>query len=170
LGDEVMDVSDYYAESLTSKIMYNLGRGVKAVNVVTMENINPLKASAAVTVVWGTVSALINIRKYKQGKIAKGEAALATASESVGMGLSAGLGLFVSNLVRTSLVVASVTPSLLPFMTGVIVTTGAKRIWVSGTKKYIGRRYESPEQNEEMSARLTEGLSQPAIDTVSEKQ
>ena len=142
-----MDIGDYYAGSLTSKIAYNLGRGAKAIQVVTMENINPLKASATVASAWGTVSALINVRKCKQGRITKKEAFLATASESVGLGLSAGLGLFVSNAVRTSLLVASATPSLLPFAVGVIVTASAKTMWDSKAKKHIERIYEAPEQN-----------------------
>ena len=96
---------------------------------------------------------MINIGKCKQGKITKGEAALATANESVGMGVSAGFGLLASNVVRASLVLAaSTTPSLLPFAVGVVVTAGTKSIWDSKTKKHIERRYEVPEQNSEIPA------------------
>ena len=147
-----MDVGDYYADSLTSKTMYNLGRGVRAVEVVTMENINPLKASAVVAAAWGAVSGLINIRRYNKGGITKKEAVLDTASESIGLGLSAGLGLFLSNAVRTSLVVASVTPSLLPFIVGVIVTSSAKSMWNSKVRKHMGNICKGPEQDPELPA------------------
>ena len=145
-----MDVGDYYADSLTSKTMYNLGRGVRAVEVVTMENINPLKASAVVAAAWGAVSGLINIRRYRKGKITKKEAVVDTASESIGLGLSAGLGLFVSNVVRTSLVAASVPPSLLPFIVGVIVTSSAKSFWNSKVRKQIGNICKASEQGPEV--------------------
>lgn len=147
-----MDISDYYADSLTSKTLYNLGRGVRAVEVVTMENINPLKASAVVAAAWGAVSGLINIRRCKKGRIAKKEAVLDTASESIGLGLSAGLGLFASNAVRTSLVVASATPSLLPFIVGVIVTSSAKSMWNSKVRKHMGHICKEPEQYPEVPA------------------
>jgi len=129
-----MDITNYYAESIISKIAYNLGRGVKAVQVVTTQSINPLKAIGAVTIGWGSISAIVNMTRYKKGKISKKEAVVVTANESVGLGLAAGLGLFTSNLLRTYLLAAS-TVSVLPFTIGVIVTATTKVVWDCKTKK-----------------------------------
>ncbi|MFC1563104.1 hypothetical protein ACFL4Z_03535 [candidate division KSB1 bacterium] len=132
-----MEASDYYClETTTSKIGYSLGRGTRVVRTVIIKTTNPLKVGAAVGVVWGGIVALINARKYKQGSITKRDAVLDTASESVGMGLAAGLGLLASNMVRASVIVAS-TSSIIPFTLSVVVTTGAKVIWNCNTKRNL---------------------------------
>ncbi len=132
-----MDTSDYYCPTtVTSTLGYTLGRGVGAVRVVTVETINPLKAGVAVGVAWGCVAALLNARKYEQGRMTKRDAVLDTGGEAVGLGLASGLGLLVSNVARASALVASTT-SLIPFAVGVVVTAGAKVIWDCSTKKHL---------------------------------
>jgi len=132
-----MDTSDYYCPpTVTSTLGYSLGRGVGAVRVVTIEAVNPVRASVAVGAAWGGVVALVNARKYKQGRISKRNAILDTAGESAGMGLAAGLGLLASNAARASLFIAS-TSSLIPFTVGVVVTAGSKVIWNCSTRKHL---------------------------------
>jgi len=132
-----MDTSDYYCPpTVTSTLGYSLGRGVGAVRVVTIEAVNPVRASVAVGAAWGGVAALVNARKYKQGRISKRNAILDTAGESAGMGLAAGLGLLASNAARASLFIAS-TSSLIPFTVGVVVTAGSKVIWNCSTRKHL---------------------------------
>ena len=80
---------------------------------------------------WGAITGVINFRRYKSGKITKKQAVTATASESVGMGLAAGLGLLA---VKTSILMTA-APVALPFIVGVVVTTGAKITWDCKTKK-----------------------------------
>ncbi|RLB29486.1 MAG: hypothetical protein DRG87_07045 [Deltaproteobacteria bacterium] len=118
----------YYPETTTSTLGYTLGRGARAIRVMTEEAMSPLKASAAVGAAWGGIAALINAGKYKRGRITKRDAVLDIAGESAGMGLAAGLGLLASNAVRASVLIAS-TSSLIPFTLGVVVTAGAKVIW-----------------------------------------
>jgi hypothetical protein len=132
-----MDTSDYYCPpTVTSTLGYSLGRGVGAVRVVTIEAVNPVRASVAVGAAWGGVAALVNARKYKQGRISKRNAILDTAGESAGMGLAAGLGLLASNAARASLFIAS-TSSLITFTVGVVVTAGSKVIWNCSTRKHL---------------------------------
>lgn len=132
-----METSDYYQpQTVTSTLGYSLGRGAGAVRVVTIEAINPLRASVAVGTAWGGVAALVNVRKYKQGRISKRNAVLDTAGESVGMGLAAGLGLLAGNAARASLLIAS-TSSLIPFTIGVVVTAGAKVMWNCSIRKHL---------------------------------
>jgi len=132
-----MELADYYCpETTTSTIGYNMGRGVRALRAVTVETINPLKASIAVGAGWGGVVALLNAKKYKQGKIGKRDAVINTAGESVGMGLASGVGLLASNAARASLLIAS-TSALIPYTVGVIATLGAKVIWNCSTSKYF---------------------------------
>gem|GEM_PF-2781902 len=132
-----MDISDYHYPETTSRTLgYSLGRGARAIRVMKVGAINPLKASAAVGAAWGGIAALINVGKYKQGKITKRDAVLDTAGESAGMGLAAGLGLVASNAVRASVLIAS-TSSLIPFALGVVVTAGAKVIWDSTVKRRL---------------------------------
>jgi len=132
-----METTDYYCpQTVTSTLGYSLGRGAGAVRVVTVEAISPLRASVAVGAAWGGVVALVNARKYKQGRITKRDAVLDTAGEAAGMGLAAGLGLLASNAVRASLLIAS-TSSLIPFTVGVVVTAGSKVIWNCSTKKHL---------------------------------
>lgn len=132
-----MDTSDYYCPTtVTSTLGYTLGRGVGAVRVVTVEAINPVKAGAAVAVVWGGIAALLNVRKYKQGRMTKRDAVLDTGGEAVGLGLAAGLGLLASNAARVSTLIVS-TSSIIPFTVGVAVTAGSKVIWDCSAKKHL---------------------------------
>lgn len=132
-----MDTSDYYCPpTVTSTLGYSLGRGVGAVRVVTIEAVNPVRASVAVGAAWGGVVALVNAKKYKRGRITKRDAVLDTAGEAAGMGLAAGLGLLASNAARASLFIAS-TSSLIPFTVGVVVTAGSKVIWNCSTRKHL---------------------------------
>ena len=132
-----MKVSDYYyPETPTSAFGYGLGRGVRVLRTVTIEPINPFKASAIVGAAWGGVAAIINARKYKRGEITKRDAVLDTAGESVRMGLSAGLGLVVSNAVRAS-TLAVTASSLVPFTVGLVVTAGAKVLWNCATRRHL---------------------------------
>ena len=128
-----MEFIDYYAESITSEIAYKVGRGIGDVKVV-VQNISPLKAIGAVMVIWGTIAALVNLRKYKAGNLTKKEAITVTASESIGMGISAGLGLLADGLLKTYVLVTA-APSVLPFAVGVVVTTCSKITWDCKTKK-----------------------------------
>jgi len=104
--------------------------------VVTAASVSPIKASAAVGAAWGAVAGLLNIRKYKKGKISKRDAVLDTAGESVGMGLSAGVGLLASNAVRTSLVSLSAA-SVVPFTVGLVVTASSKVVWNCLTRRHL---------------------------------
>ena len=133
-----MEVSDYYCpDTLTSTVGYNLGRGVGAVRTVTTTaSVSPLKASAAVGAAWGGLAALINTAAYRRGKITKRDAVLDTAGESVGMGLSAGVGLLVSNAVRAS-ALAVTASSVVPFTVGLVVTAGTKVLWNCTTQRHL---------------------------------
>jgi len=130
-------MKDYYYPETTSRTLgYSLERGARAIRVMKVGAISPLKASAAVGAAWGGIAALINAGKYKQGRITKRDAVLDTAGESAGMGLAAGLGLLASNAVRASVLIAS-TSSLIPFTLGVVVTAGAKVIWDRTIKRRL---------------------------------
>jgi hypothetical protein len=132
-----MDVTDYYCPTtVTSTVGYSMGRAVGAARIITIDALNPVKAGAAVAVVWGGVVALVNAKNYKQGKMTKRDAVVDTGGEAVGLGLASGLGLLASNAVRASSLVVS-TASLLPFTVGVAVTSGAKVIWNCTTKKHL---------------------------------
>lgn len=132
-----MEVIDYYCpETVTSTVAYNLGHSLRAVQVTTVEALSPLTASAAVAAVWGSIAALVNARKYSQGKMTKRDAILDTASESVGMGLASGLGLLASNAARTALVATSGL-AVIPFTVGLVVSVGAKVAWNCTTQRHL---------------------------------
>ena len=132
-----MDVTDYYCPTtVTGTLGYSMGRAVGAARIITVDAINPFKAGAAVAVVWGGIAALVNAKKYKQGRITKRDAVFDTGGEAVGLGLAASLGLMASNAVRASALVVSTT-SLLPFTVGVAITSGAKVMWNCATKKHL---------------------------------
>ena len=132
-----MEVGDYYCpETMISTLGYGMGRSARIIKTVTIETVNPLKASAAVGAVWGSIAALINARKYRQGRITKQDAFLDTAGETVGIGFAAGLGLLASNAVRASVLVAS-TSSVIPFTLGVVITTSTKVIWYCSIKRHL---------------------------------
>lgn len=132
-----MDTSDYYCPTtVTSTLGYTMGRGVGAIRVVTVEVINPLKAGVVVGAVWGSVAALLNLRKYKRGRISKRDAVLDTAGEAAGLGLASGMGLLASNAVRATTLLIS-TSSIIPFTVGVAVTAGSKAIWDCNVKRHL---------------------------------
>jgi hypothetical protein len=139
-----MDFTDYYAETTattsatTGSAAANVGRGLgaRSIPTTTVASINPLKAMGAVMLAWGAVNGIINFRRYKKGKITKEQAITATASESAGMGIAAGLGLLADGIVKTY-ILATAAPAILPFVVGVAVTTGAKITWDCKTKKNL---------------------------------
>ena len=132
-----MEVSDYYLpETTASNFGYSLGRGARAIRTITIETINPVTASIGVGVVAGGIAGLINVKKYKRDKITKREAVIDTASESVGMGLAAGIGLLTSNFVGRSILVATTYP-IIPFVLGVIATSSAKIMWDFNVKRRV---------------------------------
>lgn len=128
-----MEITDYYAESLSSNVTSNVGNGAGNVKVVT-QSISPFKATGGVMLLWGAITGIVNFRKYKRGKITKKQAVTATASESVGMGLAAGLGLLADGILKTY-ILTTAAPVVLPFVVGVAVTTGTKITWDCKTKK-----------------------------------
>jgi len=124
-----METSDYYCPStVTGTFGYTLGRGVGAMRGVTVEAVNPATAGVVVGTVWGSVAALLNVRKYKLGRISKRDAVIDTAGETAGMGLASVLGLLASNAARASTLLAA-TSALVPFTVGVLVTAGSKVAW-----------------------------------------
>ena len=123
----------YNPRPTTSSLGGKLVRSARAFRTATVESINPLKASAIVSVVIGGMYAFNNARKYKRGRITKKEALLDTAGESAGAGLATGLGLLASDAVSTSLLIAS-TSVFLPFTIGFAVAAGTKILWNYGTK------------------------------------
>ena len=127
-----MEITDYYAESVSRDIAYSVGKGARYVKVA-VQNINPLKAIGAVMLVWGGIAGLVNLRKYKKGKITKKQAITVTTSESVGMGLAAGLGLLADGILKTY-ILATTVPTVFPFVVGVAVTAGTKITWDCKTK------------------------------------
>jgi len=132
-----MEATDYYCpETIATKTGYGLGYSPRTTTTTIIGTINPLKAGVAVSAVWGGISAIINMAKYKQGRITKQDAVLDTAGESVGMGLAAGFGLLASNVVRASVLIAS-SSSLIPFVVGVVVTTGIKVIWDCNINRHL---------------------------------
>lgn len=128
-----MEITDYYAESLPSNVASNVGKGARNAKVVT-QSISPFKATGGVMLLWGAITGIVNFRKYKSGKITKKQAVTATASESVGMGLAAGLGLLADGILKTY-ILTTAAPVVLPFVVGVAVTTGTKITWDCKTKK-----------------------------------
>jgi len=132
-----MELRDYHVmETTTGTLGKNLARGARAVKGVIPEVINPVRASVGVGVVWGGIAGLTSMKRYRDGKISGKDALLATAGESAGMGLAAGLGILASNAARASLLLTATT-SFAPFVAGVVVTAGAKVLWDKIIKKHI---------------------------------
>ena len=132
-----MEAIDFYSpETITTKTGYGLGNSPRATTTTIIGTINPLKAGVAAGAVWGGISAMINMAQYKQGRITKKDAVLDTAGESVGMGLAAGFGLLASNVMRASVLIAS-SSSLMPFVVGVVVTTGIKIAWDCNINRHL---------------------------------
>lgn len=124
-----METADYYCSTtVTSTIGYTMGRAVGAVRVTTVDTVNPVTAGAVVGVVWGGVAALLNARKYKQGRMTKRDAVIDTAGETAGMAVASAIGLLASNAARVSALFAT-TSALVPFTVGVVVTAGSKVAW-----------------------------------------
>lgn len=128
-----MLTADYYAESIINSISYGLGKSIGSFSVLT-EQLDPVKGGLGVAALWGTVTGIINYKRYKKGLLTKNQAITVTASESVGLGISASMGLFASNLLRST-VVAYTSTSILPFVVGVGVTSVCKITWDCKTKK-----------------------------------
>jgi hypothetical protein len=143
-----MVFADYYAESVTESVAYNVGKGTR--NVVTVvQAFSPIKAIGAVTVVWGAVTAVVNYRKYRKGMLTGKQAITITASESVGMGISAGMGLLADGVF-----LATAAPSVLAFTLGVVVTSGAKIAWNCATKNnMIWCQHQTPKKEQEKGLR-----------------
>ena len=129
-----MIATDYYSESIINTISYGLGKSVGTVSSVMTEQIDPIKGGLGVAALWGTVTGIINYKKFKKGKLTKREAVLITASESTGLGLASMVGLFASNLLRST-VITYTSASVLPFVVGVGVTSLCKVTWDCKTKK-----------------------------------
>ena len=132
-----METSDYYCPStVTGTFGYTLGRGVGAMRVATVEAVNPATAGVVVGTVWGGVAALLNVRKYKLGRMSKRDAIIDTAGETAGMGLASVLGLLASNAARASTLLAAST-TLVPFTVGVVVTAGSKVAWDCSVRRRL---------------------------------
>jgi len=133
----MVETSDYYCPlTVTSTLGYSLGRGIGAVRVVTIEAVNPATAGVVVGTVWGGVAALLNVRKYKLGRMSKRDAAIDTAGETAGMGLASALGLIASNAARAPTLLAT-TSALVPFTVGVLVTAGSKVAWDCSVRRRL---------------------------------
>ena len=131
-----METIDYYSGTVgtvSTTAGYGLGRGARTVQVVTA-SINPAKAVATVMLAWGAIAGIVNYRRYKKGRLQKGEAIAVTANESIGMGLAAGAGLMADGLVKTYLLTAA-TASVVPLAVGVAVTGTTKIAWYCFTKR-----------------------------------
>ena len=132
-----METSDYYCSTtITSTIGYTMGRAVGAVRVVTVEAVNPVAAGAVVGLVWGGVAALLNARKYKQGRMSKRDAVIDTAGETEGLGWASAIGLIASNAARASTLFVT-TSVLVPFTVGVVVTAGSKVAWDCSVRRRL---------------------------------
>ncbi|MBF0252721.1 MAG: hypothetical protein HQL29_02800 [Candidatus Omnitrophica bacterium] len=131
-----MEVYDYYTESFATKVTYGLGKGARTVQSVASQ-INLVQGAAAVMLLWGSIVGIKNYKKCKNGYISKGDAVKDTARESVGMGLSAGLGLVADTVIKT-VFLSTVTTTFIPFAVGVAVTSTAKITWDRITKKKLG--------------------------------
>ena len=95
--------------------------------------INPWQGMAGVALVWGAVAGVINYRRYKQGYISKKDAIAVTASESVGMGVAAGIGL-IADAAIMAVFATTALPAAVPFVVGVTVTTTSKILWDCATR------------------------------------
>lgn len=104
--------------------------------VITVEVVNPATAGLVVGAVWGGVAALLNVRKYKLGRMSKRDAVIDTAGETTGMGLASALGLLASNAARASTLLAA-TSALVPFTVGVLVTAGSKVAWDCSVRRRL---------------------------------
>ena len=118
-----------------------LGQGARVAKTLTrldVMGVGALRTGAVVAGVWGGISAINNTRAYLGARISKRRAIAATASESVGVGLSASRGLIAGNVAR--LVVMNASASyLLPFTVGTIVSAGVKTLWDRKASDLIDR-------------------------------
>ncbi|HIJ70603.1 MAG TPA: hypothetical protein HPP87_04470 [Planctomycetes bacterium] len=132
-----METIDYYCPTtVTSTVGYTMGRAVGAVRSVTIQAVDPVKAGAVVALGWGGIAALINAKKYRQGRMTKRDAVLDTGGEAVGLGVASGLGLLASNAARLSTMFAT-TSALVPFAIGVVVTASSKVVWDCNVKRHL---------------------------------
>jgi hypothetical protein len=109
--------------------------------------LTPLKGGAIAAATWGTVAGVINLRRYQKGRLSGRDAALDTATQSAGVGVSAASGLVAGNAARAALVAATTTataPVVLPFATAVVASAGVKYVWdtviVPKTTSWLRRR------------------------------
>lgn len=126
---------------LPAAVAYRLGRGARAAQTLASQDIGsvtPLKAGVVVAGIWGAMAAITNTYRYKRDKISKKRAFVATASESVGVGLSASLGLIAGNTAKMAFMSASAT-SVLTIATSAIVTAGFKSLWDRTISDLINR-------------------------------
>jgi len=121
--------TDYFeAGTVIESIAYKTGQGVSVVESVATHTINPFVGGLAVGLAWGAIRAAFNYRSYKRGRMSGKCAIENTAYEGATMGVAAGLGLSVSNVVRTSFLAASM-PTLVPFTVGVVTTGALMNVW-----------------------------------------
>jgi hypothetical protein len=126
---------------LAATVGYGLGRGARYAETVIRRDvvtISPFKAGAVMAGVWGSIAAITNTYRYKKEQISKRRAVAATASESVGVGLAASLGLMAGNATRMAFASASAA-SLLAIAVGSLVTAGTKRLWDRGAGRLVDR-------------------------------
>jgi len=125
--------TDYYSETtVTASTATGLGKNVSTTGVVAIP-INPWQGMAGIALVWGAIAGVINYRRYKQGMLSKRDAIAVTASESVGMGISAGIGLFADAALTAAFATAAL-PAAVPFVMGVTITATSKILWDCATR------------------------------------
>jgi hypothetical protein len=130
---------------LPAIVGYRLGQGARFAETLARQEVaavSPLKAGAVIAAVWGGIAAITNTYRYKQDKISIKKAVAATASESVGVGLSASAGLIAANVARMVLVTSSAS-SLFPIAVGSLATAGFKSVWDHTTSRLVDR-YDAP--------------------------
>ena len=141
---------------LADVIGYSLGRGVRSIRTLAQQEIvgvSPLKAGIVVGAVWGGIAAVVNVTRYRQNKISKERAIAATARESIGVGVSASLGLLVGNATRL-IVVAPLATSTTGIALSAIATAGFKAAWDHMTSGLIDKLDQEVQSDEESSGNL----------------
>ena len=125
--------TDYYSETaVTASSATGVGKNVNTTGLVAVP-INPWQGMAGIALVWGAVAGVINYRRYKQGLLTKKDAIAVTASESIGMGISAGIGLF-ADAAMTAAFATVALPAAVPFVVGVTITATSKILWDCATR------------------------------------
>jgi len=127
-----MKITDNHAKPIPINITNTAAKGANNLKV-SVQSINPLKATGVVMMIGGGITGFVNFKRYKKGKISKKQAITATTSDTVGMGLAFGLGFLVEEMLAPFILVTAASP-LLPFAIGVAVTMATKITWDSKTK------------------------------------